>query len=540
MSTATFHWLLDVEGPGGNTLFRYSVDALTVESASGHTYEYEAGLSDEIEMGQGDVEVSVEVTDLSVDWPTIGPLVDGSKVVLRRWREGTLRDRAEVYCRGIAGETEYETAEDPVSFSVSPLAEPVLPMPHLTSKVSSITTEVIDGVEVIPPGQEGLYYPIVFGFPGRLIRQYIGPESGELITLHPCVPCPMRIHYKSAIEASLSQIVVSADASVHLPEQVLIREDGIGLEEPEGVIPATDALGRRVAAATLQASFRLFVMDEDGPTYLAAYSPEDGGILAPREAYDVVVYVLQQFAGNTVDWSRIPEIRDHIRGYMVDTWIDQPVEGGVWQWLVDALGVGEADSTEAAGLPIAIRTGANGRYFVALNYTVDSSRKTRTIDTSRGEATRVSGVKTMGDPVNVLEVKYGYDLSGFAGEVAGHIPAVINATSTIGTSTLTSTSPSGLAVASVARYGVRAESLDVPWTWDHGTALRVAQDLLRRDALPWRRVQYRVPEEWGLREGQQVRLVDEEVGLDVHAIVSGPPFVGTDGMTITLRIPGVP
>lgn len=547
MTFARYYWLLDVQV--GERLYRWSTEDRTVLTADGEALDYAAGL-DLDDLGQGDPDVNVEVLDPSVDWPRVGPLLDGSRCVLRRWREGTALEQAEVYSRGTAVDPEWETTQDPASWAIVQVLD-VPPFPDPGAVVDDTTTEVIGSTQEIPANQSGMMYPVVFGWPGRLVRQYsgaeLGPDSGLLITMEPVVPVPMRIRYWPInADYTDSHMVISADAGACLPDWVKIRENGLGMEGVLTVRAATDELGRRIGVATIAADLTLMTWDyEDGPEYLAAYGPHEdstegeiggGGTQAPREAYDVLVYALQKWGGASVDWSRIPEIRDHIRGFYIDTWANEDVPGGIWEWFVEALGVGAADATASGGLPIAIRTSTNGRYFVPLIYTVDPARTVRTIDVSRGEAVRIDGLSTDSNPVNVLRVKYGYDLSAWAGEVAGNVPAVIAATGTISTSTLTSVLPSGLATLSVARYGPRIESLDVQWTWDHGTALRVAEIVLQRDALPWTKTRYRVPEEWGLREGMQVRIVDPEVGLDDLAIVHGPPLVGSDlGMAVTLR-----
>lgn len=547
MNGTRFYWLLELEV--GERILRWSTSDLVVEDVDGNSLEYRAGMKP-VELGQGDPSVSVGVLDQGEDWPTLGPRLDGAHCILRRWRDGDPLEQAEVYARGFAMEPEWARVQDPVAWKIGQVLN-LPPFPSPGAVVDDTTTETIENAQEIPPGQSGLMYPVVFGWPGRLVRQYsgaeLGPDSGILITMEPVVPCPMRIRFPGAATYPDSQIVISADAGGCLPDWVRIRENSMGHEGVLEVRAATDKLGRRIGVATIEADLSLMAWgDDDGPEYLAAYGPfEDpaegeiggGGTQAPREAYDVLRYALEMWGGDSVDWSRIPDIRDFVRGFYVDTFAIGPHDGGIWSWLVAALGVGDVGATVSAGLPIAIRVSSEGRYFVPLRYFTDPTLTVRTIDLERGEAQRISSLQTQGTPVNVIRVKYGYDLSTWAGETAGNVPAVIAATGTISTSTLTTILPSGLATLSMARYGERIEELEVPWTWDHGTALRVADELLQRDAIPWIRVRYRVPEEWGLREGDQVRIVDPDVGLDDLAIVEGPPFVGSPlGMAITLRL----
>lgn len=526
MSAPRFFWLLELEA-GGRT-YRWSTEDLDVTTAAGDVLEYASGLSHP-ELAQGDDGVDIELVDSTVDWPAAGPLLDGARVKLRRWREGTAIERAEVYADGVATDPEWETVYDPVAFTVRAV-ETLPPMPDPDARVVFETTPVEQGVTEIPAGQAGRYYPVVYGRPGHVPGDLIPLGEGSTYTLIeslvPCVPCPLRTFWPGAADIYTSQIVVSEDSTKCLPSLVKVKDSSESVATLGNVYATIDTLGRSIAVAdfTVQTGGNVVPYDqEDVAEYLAAYGP--GGTEAPRTAYDVLVNAIQRWAGDTVDWARIPELRDPLSGFMIDTWVDDVVDGGVWSWFVRALGCADVGSTEAAGLPLAIRTSAAGRYFVPLRYQVDPLRSLRTVDVADGQASRVDAIRSRGKPVNRLIVEY---------RDAADAINMYHTSIEVGDGTA---NPSSVATLSRARYGLRQESLTVPWTWDPATAVRVAHVRLLRDALPWRRVQYRVPEEWGLREADQVRIVDEEVGLDEYAIIDGPPYISADGVTVTLRMP---
>lgn len=557
MAASRFYWLLEVAVPG--RVYRWSTEALEVPTAAGAKIVYRPGLVDLL-LAAGDP-VDVTVTDPSVDWPTAGPLLDGAEVVLRRWRDGDELERAEVFARGVAALAAWGTAFETARWRVSTLA-PIPAIPDPLASVSGATCPPDGFVDYfVPVTQGGRYFPVVFGFPG-----YVGPDA----PLVPCVPVPLVQYAKgsggigvlAAIEAI--RFVVSEDARAHLPDAVYLR-DGRGCSDEIPVTAVPDLLGRSIAVTAYSTAdpndwpsmYPLLADGDDatdGDEVLAAYSPDHGGRPAPRAAYDVVRYVLERWGGTTVDWARIPEVADVLGGFMVDTWLVSPPDDeavspgavrdgtvrGVWRWLVDALGVAEPGSSRAPGLPVGIRLGADGFYLVPLRWRTEAGRTVRTVRTDGGEASRTGDLEVRSTPVNRITARYADTGEGLRETVqVGALANPLAATSA-------PRYEHSLATLSVARYarpdrgddGIREDEVTVPWTWDEATAVRVGLGILERDALPWVYVTLRVPESWGLREGDQVRLVDDAVpGVDgVLALVDGPPLVGAaDGVSITVR-----
>lgn len=528
MARARYFWLVDVT-VGGEVL-RYAVEALDVPTATtglhdGEVLGYRAGLG-AIEAAVGDIEIDVDLRDPAEDWPVVGPLLEGAPVVVRRWREDTVLEAATVVARGLASATSWGARHEGVALTVR-ATEHVPPMPGFGVQCYATTCPPGGFVDyVLPDDQVGRYFPIVLGTPG-----YVAASPGHDARVVPCVPVPI-IQYSpgAATIRSETYACVSEDAAWCAPETVTLTDDEGQVAEEDGSV-VTDLAGHDLGVCDFVTGYRLQPIlnfeDSEAGNYLAGYDPAVTGT-APRAAYTVLVYLLQRFGGDSVDWGRIPEIETHLQGYLVDTWIAEDVgPGGVWAWMVAALGVADAESTDAAGLPIAVRQGVDGRYFVPLVYTIDPARTLRTVDVVGGEAVRMSPIRTEDRTVvNCLRVEYQYDPGGAVTYVGGD--PTVSARDYPGAATV---------AASVARYGERTETLEVPWTWDLATAITIAEVALQRDALPWRSVQYRVPESWGLREGDQVALVDADVGLDEVAIVDGPPYISDAGVTVTLRMP---
>ena len=67
---------------------------------------------------------------------------------------------------------------------------------------------------------------------------------------------------------------------------------------------------------------------------------------------------------------------------------------------------------------------------------------------------------------------------------------------------------------SIQRYGKKKKVVELDYCYDNSTAQRIAQDILEREALPQRTVQYSVSIRYGyLILGDIVEIIDDEIGL---------------------------
>jgi len=70
---------------------------------------------------------------------------------------------------------------------------------------------------------------------------------------------------------------------------------------------------------------------------------------------------------------------------------------------------------------------------------------------------------------------------------------------------------------SIQRYGRKEKVVSLDFCYDNGTAQRIAQDILEREALPIKSVQYSVSLRYGyLVLGDIIQITDVEIGLDGH------------------------
>lgn len=513
--TARF-WLLDLTIDGRP--YRWSTENLEVTTADGDTLLYVAGL-DDLSLAASD-EATVTVTDEEVDWPTMAPEVQGQRVTLRRWTEGTVLEEAVVYSSGYAAGVEYATRHDPVTFAIATTEGAMSvgsQVPDVTARVDAATWPTT-ALHVI--GSEGAAYPVIFGYPG-----YDGTDT------HAVVPVPLA-QWKSATAAT-SYVVVAEDPDASITT-VLIRNETLGVEADETATFVSDLLDQRVRVATFSTSSTPLPTAATDRLF-AGYDPAGGGGAA-RTAYDVIEYVLRRWGPESVDWSRLRSVEDALTPYLCDTWIDQ-VQSDPWAWLETAI---------LPHLPVEVRFSDAGRYLVRRRYVSDPTRQVGSISVDAGEADRRGSVLFEdAEVVNEFVAHYRNDRDGnWLGKLVltgREAPRGIGRLGLWGRLTeAEEIVASARCLRSATRYGLRQNPggpITIDFTWDQGTVIRVLEDMAEREALPARLATYEIPDGEDLEEGDEVLLTDTEVGLtDAPAIVDTPPVRG-DTTTVTFRIP---
>ena len=515
----TAHWLLDVQIDGRT--YRWSVSALEVDTAAGDTLAYEPGL-DDLSMAPTD-QVTVVVVDTTVDWPALAPYVEGGAAVLRRLVDGDLLEQAETYTAGVVLDVSWGSRREPVSLTIGVLAGSDslgVQLPDPTARVDATTWPIAGASYSL--GNDGSYYPIILGYPGYV------EDSG---VVYACVPAPIG-QWKTATPAS-TRVVVSEDGSAPITS-VAIRNEDRGAESTEDATVQADDLGRLVVTCNFSAATD--VMPSSATSRLfAGYSPSGGGGVA-RSAYDVLVYLLRRWGPGTADWARIPEVRDQLGIYQVDTWIDSPVSDP-WAWL---------EGTLLADLPVRIRTSERGRYLVWSRTVSDPTRQVGSLDLDAHEASRLGAVSRSATPANELVALY---RRGRTGDWQGRV-VLTGSPTTLGGAQhypLPGSSDSQrvviaahrLCLDSVSRFGLRqAEPLEIDWTWDTSTVLALLERRAEAVAVPGPLVEYEIPGDEQLREGDELLLTDSELGWSEQpAIVTEPPVRGAT-TTVTLLLPG--
>ena len=180
----------------------------------------------------------------------------------------------------------------------------------------------------------------------------------------------------------------------------------------------------------------------------------------------------------------------------------------VFQWLQKNI---------VAYLPIHIVNGPNGLKPVIDMFQSQVEIQPRLSIAEGPEFQRVGPVVSLNTPEdvsNVVTVRYAMngvveDYSTFV-QVSNKIPAA-------GTLSSISYIAHPKSMISIQRYGEKKKVVELDFCYDNGTAQRIAQDILEREALPTKSIQYSVSIRYGyLVLGDIVEITDYDIGLDSH------------------------
>lgn len=533
-------WLFECEIRG--RVYRWSTERLEIDA----DHVYESGL-DDLDLPDGVLAVGLRILDSRVDWPALAPDLQGQRATLRRWLEGDAWESSVVVIDGVVVSITWSTADEPIDFRLQVESSALLgyPVPDYLARVSGLTWPQTGGTL----GDDGRTYPVILGYPGW-------EGAGDA---YPVVPVPMG---QWTALAATTYVVVSEDGDAPITEVVLLNEAVASVGDDETVEVVTDLLQRRVRCAQFTLSATGYPASATAQRrFFAGYSPSGGGGVA-RDAYSVIEYLLRRWAPDTVDWSRLPEIRPWIEAYQVDTWIDD-ASANPWNWLTSAL---------LRDLPVEVRTGAGGRWLVPTLLRPTAQQVVRELVVDDGRVNPLGSLRlSQPGPTNEFAADFREDRRGVhrARVIATGLPSphqevdsggtVIRETwpqlavtpigrvgGGIGLGQATDTQAitvlhSGRCSDSVARYGLRrAQPRVVDWTWDEGTVLRILEDRIEAEAIPAILAVYTLGgrDRWDVREGDVVELTDSERGLEATlAVVDGPPVHGAETTSVSLRIP---
>lgn len=528
------HWLLEVQI--GGRVYRYSEDALEVTTAAGEVLVFDPGLDDP---GDQEVEadsVEVSLVDPEVDWPALARRIEGGDARLLFHTEGDVYELAEVICVGLAAAPEWGSRFDAVSFGIVQLSGADQSLGRrLTADdatVSTVTWPAGDGgasalnTFADPDDANQFRYPLLFGYPG-----YTG--SGGTVYMPVQVPLAQ---WRLGVG---TYAVVSEDVDAPITS-CWIRDDEADTEIEQDVLaqnangtPVQDLLGRQVRVADLWSQGYDYFPSGASTILYAGFSP-DGGGGAARSAYDVLVYVLRRWGDASVDWTRLPEIRDFLGQFMVDTWVGEQAPDP-WEWL---------QATFLNDIPqVEIRQSVRGRYLVHRPRTT-TGREVRELVADDGDVVRTSSVGLTSATYNQFVAFFRGSREGsWLGKVElhGDTDRIRNPSAEFATAQQQTYQVYNQRCASSrARFGLRQDPSQraIDWTWDEGTVVRVLELQAEESALPSLGVEYRITDAADLHEGDEVTITDDELGWnELPALIDRAIVRGRDSSVLALRIP---
>ncbi len=221
---------------------------------------------------------------------------------------------------------------------------------------------------------------------------------------------------------------------------------------------------------------------------------------------DICLWLLSELTTD-VDYDAWNSLRPFLNQYLFAGYVNDD-KITVFQWL---------QKNVVAYLPIHIVNGPNGLKPVIDMFQSQVDIQPRLSIAEGPEFQRVGPVVSLNTPEdvsNVVTVRYAMngvveDYSTFV-QVSNKIPAA-------GTLSSISYIAHPKSMISIQRYGEKKKVVELDFCYDNGTAQRIAQDILEREALPTKSIQYSVSLRYGyLVLGDIVEITDEEIGLDSH------------------------
>jgi hypothetical protein len=497
-------WLLDLDVNGH--VFRFATIQADVTDADGNGYRYEAGLEDfDLPRSQAGANASIGVTvTSSVDWPALlatGATLERAPAVLRRWYAGLPLERARVVLRGLAVASEYGAVDEPIALSIRPLpAEQADVIPWPQARVDSSTFPTLAPNYAPDEKIEGSAYPIVIGAPGN-------NPGGVALATTPGLMVNFRQNRRDSQVMIAGHRVEATD--VYLAD---LTDSPIGDIRPVSL--ATDQLGREYAYVDFNQPSGLNPTPDRA--WYVGWEVGGGGLVgndgnALRGAGDLILYWLRRFTRIPYDQARLSAELERLNRYQIDTVINAEVNA--WDWL---------EKNVVSLLPVLALQSAEGLYYRVVDWRAGREDSIAALSADRRQIRRLTPVRTNGAPVyNEVAIEFApfatsrryrrkRIISRQAGEVAEPTPEQD-----------TRILSDRRARLSQDLYGVKPFAIKTSAVWDTATAVRIARDVIAKNALPKRQIGYEGGSELEAFDiGDIVTVTDSEIALaDAPAIV---------------------
>ncbi|MCP4918271.1 MAG: hypothetical protein GY913_15285 [Proteobacteria bacterium] len=525
---AVRYWLLDLT-IGGEVFRRTDApEAQTLTDAAGNAVVYEPGL-DALEVPRPhtwEAQIGVVITD-DTDWATYGSDIEEGRATLSRWTEGTAPELAIVVADGHARDIEWGEQGEGLALTVAVDAtdSDFLLGPQSVMDAKTWPTGEVLPAPYLPDDSAGSPYVLPIGYPGH------APTIGGPYTVVPIVLCevtdntPLSDAHDRLFLASGR---IDADA-------VRITNAAKANYTASDLPPATvdDLLGALCTYTDFQTDGALKDTKGETTSYYAGYQNDatyGGGLLDPyaagaplRGAGTLIRWALRRTGQRLrVDWGDLDRHLSWFDGYKIDTWVNDPEVRGL-EWL---------DATVLPLVPHRWVQTPRGLSLRPWRWTATAqdaiAHYTAPADGERTSSLRVSNA---GRRTNEVTVRYRPMRAAGLYRSARMLTAQAGNLSMLpGASEDTRIQPDQIAAASQKRYGVHPLTVEVPQTWDDGTAGRHARDLIWAHALPHTSVTWRMHDAAAERHqpGDVVLLTDSDLGMServalVESVTVGAP-----------------
>lgn len=517
-------WLLEMTVNGRP--FRFATAPVTVTRIDGTEVEFREGLANlegsVIADGATDRSVSIQL-DASESWDELVARflsIERSPVIVRRWFEGQLLERARILIEGRVDGLRYGERLTPIRFSVLRQVRTDSRMFPTPAMVIDDTTWPVRAGYTTDSRLIGVHYPVIIGAPGT------DPGGGAA---RPATEGMMvELHASNTDEL----LLIAGHRVLATSVRVLdFTDSGSPAFSALSVSEAVDGVGRTVSVVDM-AGFSGTV--DSGRDYYIGWSVSNGGgLVSPitgglmRGGGDIAEWALRTFTNIKIDSGRFAAVRERLNAYLFDTHVNEPVDPLDW-----------LNSEILSVLPVEPRQGEDGLYFYVRRWEATASDAIARLDADIGQIELASDVETRSESVvNEVTVKYGPNRA--SGRF--RFRTIVGPTPRRRSRVLGDEFQAGLpeddprivgsyrAALSQEKYGRQPIEIELNSVWDPATAIKHAQDILAAQALPRRFVAYTAQTDLeALDVGDVVVLNDsavklfEVVALVVDVVIGGP------------------
>jgi hypothetical protein len=517
-------WLIDVH-VGGEVL-RFATRPAEITDARGRTYLYREGLDD---LGTGystggsvDLSIGVEIAASSAWASFVGAFatLERSRCVIRRWWPGQLLDAARVILDGELRGFSYGDEGEPVSFAVVRSVRTQSRLLPSSGMVVDGTTWPVRGGWAVDDSVRGQYYPVIIGCPGGGGTSALPATPGLLVETSGADTTDKLLIAGHRVMATEVTVYDYTDADA--PEEAVLP-----------VLHGVDGVGRTIAYVEPGGSFSAPVAP--GGVYLIGWSLDNPGLRNPRTgaalrgAGDVIEWMLRTWSDAVLDGPRFSGVRDRLNAYKIDTFLNEPTDPLEW-----------VRSEVLPLVPAEPRQGESGLYFYTRPAESARSGVVARLDAAAGQVERASAIEVDGsDLVNEVTVEYRADLASgsFRQRVTVSAEDGVREDEFVASVDDSRVLGSYRARLSQARYGRLPVTVQAHAVYEPATAVRIAQDIVSRQALPRRFVEYQGgPELEALEIGQQVEITDSAVRLasELATVLDVVPGAGSVMLSLEL------
>lgn len=353
---------------------------------------------------------------------------------------------------------------------------------------------------------DGKVFPIVFGDPGRNIR-----DADGYLTSYPAFPVYCIDKY-SGVGTEASFLFAAHDVGA---TQVLLIDENFS-NATDTVIFDADLYGRQYSYTSVPIGPGLALpgttINGTSQEWWGRFATDGGGIKNPyrqgeplQNAGDVLRWAMS-LTGQAVDEGAFANVSNILNRYSLAGYINDP-KINAWEWVSGNI---------LPLLPVSIRSGSKGlKPIINALWALDLVKPIASIELGRDKlCQQISPIRTTratSDIINDLTLSWGKN--GLTQEYAQTSRCKNIA---IDPQDIEST----YAQLSQSRYGVKPANIETDYVYDRDTADLIAKDLLRANCLPVMEIDIETPIQYGyLQIGDPIAVTSDFLHLANHKML---------------------